>query len=369
MINLTIVDYTQRKIIEHLLVTERLLEKVASKLSKSEQNAKIIAMPDLGFPRNVRRIMGGFFTGALYTWNSKIPFIPVDATINSCGVSVYKLKYTIDKKSDFFDLIKQGLIKNKNTSYDWNYNAGNHFINYGVVKKSTKIPTGAYIVMHSSASEFKSYDNGLYPVKGNWYYDKIQIYKEGDRYLRYIFGDCAEKFFDITKILKDYNKIRQRYYAGIIFGENQIENELIYTTHYGMPNINSVAMGCNYIDNDDIYLLLTSTNQSSYFIRPHQSNENTIFLGKRYTLSPHGLGMQMIDNYDFKYSDDSIIFNNKKYYENDKLSFSSDLKIRESIFDNLSPEDAITKFLIKCPGEIYGELETIYSYNSNITTN
>jgi hypothetical protein len=329
MINLTIGDFTQKEILGHLLVTERLLEKVASKLSGSEQSANIIAMPDLGFPRNVKRIRGGFFTGALYTWKSNVPFIPVDATINSCGVSVFKLKRSIDTKDEFLDLIKQALIKNRTSSYDWNYNEGNHFINYGIVKDSSILSNGSYIVMHSSASEFKSHHNGLYPIKGNWYYDKIQIYRDGNRYLRYVYGDCAEKFFNVTKILGDYNKIRQRYFAGSIFGEDQIDSELLYISHYGMPDINSVAIGCNYIDNDDIYLLLTSTNHSSYFIKPLPNTESHIILNKQYALSPHGLGMQMINDYNFKYSDDSIIFNNKKYFDHDKLSFGSDLKIRD----------------------------------------
>ena len=78
MINLTINDETQKNVMKQLEGTEKLLGKVASKLSNKKKNATIYAMPDLGIAQNGTRMMGGFFTGACYTWNSDIPFIPID---------------------------------------------------------------------------------------------------------------------------------------------------------------------------------------------------------------------------------------------------------------------------------------------------
>lgn len=366
MLNLTINDYTQKIILSHLETTEWLISKVASKLSNANKNANIIAMPDLGFPRNVGRILGGFYTGALYSWDSNIPIIPIDATVNSCGVSVFKLKYEIEKKEDFIDIINNGIQKSNNSSYDWNFNEGNHFINYGIIKNSSTLNPGNYIVMHSSASEFKKYNNGLYPIIGNWYYNNIKILTEGNRYIRYICGNVAENFFKISSLLTNYNKIRHQYFAEALFGEKRIEQELLYMPHYGMPNINSVAIGCNYIDNYNIYLLLTTPNKPSYFIRPKTGGNNEILLDKKYTLSPHGLGMSMNKNYVFSYSNNCIYFNKKKFRYNDKLSFDKDIIIRDCFFNNLSHENAINSFINTCPGEICGEFEPIFSYNSSI---
>ncbi|MBO4675607.1 MAG: hypothetical protein J5601_05965, partial [Elusimicrobiaceae bacterium] len=90
MVNLTINDKTQESILEHLQKTEDLLSKVASKLSNKNKKANIYAMPDLGIAQNGTRMMGGFYTGACYTWDTDVPFIPVDATVNVCGTAVYK---------------------------------------------------------------------------------------------------------------------------------------------------------------------------------------------------------------------------------------------------------------------------------------
>lgn len=368
MTNLTINDYSQQVILKHLLTTETLLREVASKVSDSEQEAKIYAMPDLGFPRNVSRIIGGFFTGALYSWSSKVPFIPIDATVNSCGVSIFKLSRPIEDEKAFLKAIKTAIDKSQKSAYDWNYNSGNHFINYGVVEGSNHIPTGHYISMHSSASEFKEYHNGLYPVVDNWFYNKIQVHEKGGRFLRYILGKTAEKFYKIALLLSSYNKIRQQYFADILLGDN-IEEEVMYMPHYGMPNINSVAIGCNYIENELVYLLLTSPNHPCFFIKPFSEGENKISLDKTYVLTPHGLGMQMKDKFDFAYtSDGNISFNDKIFRKGDKLSFDIDLKIRDSFHQKSLFENDIQNFLINCPGEIVGKFKTIYSYNNSTKT-
>ena len=53
----------------------------------------IYAMPDLGIAQNGTRMLGGFYTGSCYSWDSDVPFIPVDATVNVCGTAVYRLKH------------------------------------------------------------------------------------------------------------------------------------------------------------------------------------------------------------------------------------------------------------------------------------
>src|SRR5262245_18717740 len=96
MRDLTLGDALQTAIIERLRITEGLLSAALTKLDGVHRSAEVIAMPDLGLPQNVTRILGGFFTGALYIWDSDTPFIPVDSTLNACGVSLFGLDRTFD---------------------------------------------------------------------------------------------------------------------------------------------------------------------------------------------------------------------------------------------------------------------------------
>ena len=100
---------------------------VLKKIGAKASFAHITALEDLGFANNIDRMKGGFYTGINVGWNSDIPFIPVDTTVNSCGVSVFKLITKIELSSfqeriETIDkLLNANGIKN-------NYNRGNHFI-------------------------------------------------------------------------------------------------------------------------------------------------------------------------------------------------------------------------------------------------
>jgi hypothetical protein len=150
MKNLTLNDATQTSIISHLEITERLLAQAASCASKSEQTSEIWAMPDLGMPHNVTRMRGGFYTGALYTWQTSVPIVPIDATINACGTSVFMLNECVADDEHFRKLIHHAIeISESNCSYVWNFASGNHFILYGKAEGSPLIPDGYYAVLHS----------------------------------------------------------------------------------------------------------------------------------------------------------------------------------------------------------------------------
>ena len=114
MVNLTLNDETQQSVLEQLSKTEELLSKVASKLSGKAKKAEIFAMPDLGIAQNGTRMMGGFYTGACYTWDSDVPFIPVDATVNVCGTAVYKLNQKISNR-EFVERLDR--VMNQRDSY------------------------------------------------------------------------------------------------------------------------------------------------------------------------------------------------------------------------------------------------------------
>ncbi len=112
--NFSLNDNTQKEILKHLEITSKLLSKVGTELSGTQKESIIYTMPDLGIAQNGTRMLGGFYTGACYSWDSDIPFIPVDATVNVCGTTVYRLKHKIAENIrnffgrvyDFLDSIK-----------------------------------------------------------------------------------------------------------------------------------------------------------------------------------------------------------------------------------------------------------------------
>ena len=302
MINLTINDSTQKNILQHLEVTETLLGKVASKLSNCDKRATIYSMPDLGIAQNGTRMLGGFYTGACYTWDSDVPFIPVDATVNVCGTAVYKLNknitneefierlnHVINDRSIYLKFLNTYLPKDILNSIDindsfkffWNYNKGNHFVIFAESDGTGELEEGQYMVVHASAIEFKK-DNlqyGLYPVKNNWFYDDIQIEYDAEhkRYIRYITGEKAKRFYNIVNFLKDFNKIRNRFFCQSVLSD-LFGKEIINISHYGMPTINSICIGCQWEQLD--YTLLTAPGNDIFLVHPdlNSNNQNASWL-------------------------------------------------------------------------------------------
>ena len=113
VINLSLNDNTQKEILKHLEVTSKLLSKVGTELSRTQKESIIYAMPDLRIAQNGTRMLGGFYTGACYSWSSDIPFIPVDAAVNVCGTAVYRLKQKISPQE--FQRRLDIVMKNRET--------------------------------------------------------------------------------------------------------------------------------------------------------------------------------------------------------------------------------------------------------------
>jgi hypothetical protein len=358
MKNLSLNDPTQKSIFEHIQITEQLLSKAATCASKRQKEAEIITLPDLGMPHNVRRVHGGFFTGAMYKWESDVPIFPVDSTMNVDTVSVYRTNTPISSKKDFIQKVEQAIV-NKG-SYDWNFDAGNHFVTYGSVTGSTHLENGNYLVLHGSASEFKNQYNGLYPFEKNWYSSEVKTvwHDDGIRYLRYIEGKIAERFFNISKMLEEYNKLRHQYFATTICKDNNIE-EVINLLHYGMPSSNSVAIGCQWFERPSLFLLLTTPHKPLYFIESIKDAKNsTVIEGKNLGLYPHGLGKHSLKPL-------TICVNGNNFTLTESLQDEQSLalrKLEELVVDSCGLPKQIKHILERCPGKVVGMLQPIFSY-------
>lgn len=357
--NLTFNDSTQKAILPHLQKTEILLNKATSKLSKTEKECNIFAMPDLGLPHNSTRMLGGFYTGACYMWDCDIPFIPIDTTVNVCGTAVYKLSQNISVEEFKFRL--DNVLTNI-SKYDWNYDKGNHFVALAKSDGKHELEKGLYMVVHASANEYKNQKPlGLYPEKGNWYYDKIktEYLEDSFRYLRYIDGKTAEKFYVIANFLELFNIERNRFFCEKVLG-SLLEKEILNTSHYGMPNANTVCIGVQW--QNEKYTLLTAPSKTIYIVDPSKKpKENKI---NDIVLSPHGIGLEITSkNKDIKYIENAFKIDNKIFRKGESIEIGVDSINRGINSSKTELEKYVKKVLDICPGNITGELTQICAFS------
>lgn len=384
--NFSLNDNTQKEILKHLETTSKLLSKVGTELSVTQKESMIYAMPDLGIAQNGTRMLGGFYTGSCYSWDSDVPFIPVDATVNVCGTAVYRLKQKITPQE--FQRRLDGVMKNREIylkyatthlpsqildsidleredKFYWNYNVGNHFAILAEQNgENFELPEGQYMIVHASAIELKK-DNlkyGLYPVEGNWYYDDIQtIYDDKEnRYLRYIYGKKADQFSELANILQRINKDRNRYFCNAVLGELAGE-EVINLSHYGMPTKNAICIGCQW--EQDNFTLLTAPGNDIYLVHPDLSSKNTIKLkDKQIALTPHGCGVMLKNSSDtIEYLADGILIGNKHFKNGESINIGNDVLVRTNGMYSEQVKQHIEKVLDTCPGTIYGQIHQLFA--------
>lgn len=384
--NFSLNDNTQKEILKHLETTSKLLSKVGTKLSETQKESMIYAMPDLGIAQNGTRMLGGFYTGACYSWNSDVPFVPVDTTVNVCGTTVYKLNQNITVQE--FQKRLDNVMQNRDTylkyasthlpsqildsidleradKFYWNYNVGNHFAILAEQNDdNSELTEGQYMIVHASAIELKK-DNlkyGLYPVEGNWYYDDIKtIYDDNEnRYLRYIYGKKAVQFAELASMLQKINKDRNRYFCKTVLGELAGE-EVINLSHYGMPTNNAVCIGCQWEQED--FTLLTAPGNDIFLVHPNLTAPNTIDLNnKKITLTPHGCGVMLKNSSDtIKYLNDGILIGNKHFKKGESINIGNDVSVRTNNMDSKHVKQHIETVLDRCPGTIYGQMHQLFA--------
>ncbi|WP_158575838.1 hypothetical protein [Streptomyces corynorhini] len=359
---LTAPDATQSEILAQLAVTEALLSRVATKVSGRQRDAEIVPMPDLGLPHNVRRIHGGFFTGAYYGWESDVPMVPVDATVNLCGVSVFRTSADFPDAAEFSRRVAAAKAKLAAESrYVWNFARGNHFIILAEVRgDGGLLPPGRYLVLHASAAEFKDQYNGLYPTPGNWYADAVRHEEGADgRYLRYLHGAPAERFHRLVRMLEDYQCERQWFCASLVAGRESSLEEVLSVPHYGMPDSQSVAIGCQWLDPArPTAPLLTRPGAPLYLVRARPGGANEVTTGRgRRLLTPHGLGVRSDAALDLGFHPGALGIAGRRYRLEESLAGAGFTAIRA--FDR---DTDLTRVLADCPGTVVAELHQKYSY-------
>lgn len=364
-------DDTQDVLLPYLSETERLLEKLVTDHDPHGW-AKIIPCNDLGFPNNITRIAGGFLTGAYYNWSCAVPIVPVDATVNTCTSSVFKLDNVDFQTFDFptFEAVVRKVCHNAMESgYAFSFESGNHFLMIAQDENGTY-----YLVLHCSAKQAKESCFGLYPSDRAWYRNKIKtIYNEEQtRYLRYIRSDTAVRFVDYANRFREFNEEMHQYIAELFADEvgANISGKPNIKHHYGMPTSSSIAIGTFAVDtmsnNDsdlivpvfsdldkDICLYSVNRKQDKAYTPPGTS--------QKIVLVPHGWG-QVIDGIKQIYVDNPTDECFRKLVIKADNTHRLDVTPQNRITfaeKHIRSFDSVSDFLYKHCTNIHGEVKTV----------
>lgn len=335
--------------------TETILNDAVKTIDKNG-SARILPSLDIGLPDDVRRISGGFLTGCYVEWECDIPFIPVDTTVGVCTSSVFRFSEKISAIStkEFANKI-DFLIKNAG-SYLWNFNLGNHFITIA------EDECHSYLVMHSSASEFKKQLNvGLYPVENNWYWKDLQFYANNNRFIRYIKGEKAERFWEIANKIPEYNEARHIYFAELFAdGLSKIEKTYI-KHHYGMPSQNAVNIGC-FLEKTNSVVPIFSALGKNIFLYSVADTDPEVNGSK---LIPHGWGKTYpslskieidSDLKNIEIANNQYSINSDERIKGDTRVFSDELTDKMFYFNLISPH---------FHGKVENVLQQVLSYSKH----
>ena len=372
-------DATQEVLLKYIKETQAQLRNVVKKYDSTKigsnelSGAWIYPSLDLGLPNNVTRLAGGFATGMLVTWRCGTPIIPIDATVNVCSSSVFELpdNYSFDKtKNKFIEkidkLIKRAATNGKHFSFD----SGNHFIMLAKSDIGKK-----YLVLHSSAKEFKDSYVGLYPPtnnQDNWFSEKIRKSPSPTtpgRYLRYLKGEDAQHFIWLAHQLETVNEQLHKWFAEQIGGENcKIPSNMKKSTfhHYYMPTDTSIAIGTFVEPPGTTVPIFSAPGQPICLFEVSKYGNWTIRLdGEDKCLIPHGWGQKIDDLKNIEISEDSLLLHT---YNNGTISYdtlkdthinSALKKLRE--FKNCNDFLKTNNFL---KGEIKETLTPVFLYCS-----
>lgn len=285
-------DQTQKALLPYIKETQNLLNQVVKDYDSSEKSGAIIYPSlDLGYPNNVQRLAGGFATGMFVHWECGTDIIPVDATVNVCSSSVFKIDHFNPNQlgNNFQKYLNDEIFINASNTkgYSFSFESGNHFLMIAKDKNNDY-----YLVLHSSANEFKNSYMGLYPIENNWYSDKIKTFRYNNRYLRYIKDKEARHFATKANHLLSYNEQIHSWLANKI-NNDSLPSESIIKHHYYMPTHSSIAIGTFVESPGTVVPMFSSVGKPVYLFRVGKDNWKISLEGEDKCLIPHGWGQQI----------------------------------------------------------------------------
>jgi hypothetical protein len=354
-------DHAQRFLIPHLRRTEQLFRAALHEFD-SGANCQIIPAADLCFPHDVIRIAGGFATGCLVDWTCTVPIIPIDTTVNIDTTSVFWLSEDIADQISSDTFLRLRSLIEQDSSYEWNFHKGNHFISFTVHRESGR----PALVIHSNEKEFKYQFNGLMPVPGNWYMDSVRVFRHGPTYLRLLVGEKAVLFSQIAQDLEPYNINRHRFLATALVDRLCAISGEHHKQHYFMPTASTVAIGCYLCEADEEVLVFSRPGADLHFFRPATGGYNQVrlFNGDEYLIVPHGWGKTSAEEVAVEYDEKSFTINGHSFAIEPKITLGvhPGLVVRDLDIDPHAPASLYQLMSDHTPGKVTGSLVQRASY-------
>lgn len=366
-------DSTQQALLPYIKETREMFRKVIKKYDSSENSGvEIYPSLDLGIPNNIQRIAGGFTTGMFIMWKCGTPIIPVDATVNVCSSSVFKLRSfdrTAMSSPEIFeahinDIMGRGRDEK---GYSFSFDSGNHFL---TVAYDEKCPSVYYLIMHSSAKEHKDSYLGLYPVEDNWYAGKIKKYPpqgETTRYFRYLKDNDAKNFIFLAQNLKEYNERIHLWFAEQWGGYDdtyKVSDGRNTFHHYYMPSENSIALGVFVESPRTIVPIFSNKGKPIYMFEISRNNWRIKIDNEEKCIIPHGWGQEIIPGENgIRISVDGE--NNRLFINGEGYEIRSTERIRswqKKIRDFSSDDEFFEKGKKSMKGKVVQKLIPVYTY-------
>jgi hypothetical protein len=357
-------DLAHELLLPFIRETEELLRKLLKSIDP-HSSCRIIPAPDLGFPHDVIRLAGGFPTGCLVEWDCSVPFVPIDTTVNIDTSSIFILDKDISGIVDgkIFEWLREVM---STSSYLFNFHKGNHFISFGK-RISDQVPV---LVIHSNEKEFKYQFNGLMPGDSNWFSEYTSIFRDGNRYLRYIVGDNAKLFVDMAKSLEEFNIIRHRFVAHLLTrGKAKIVAQEDHH-HYYMPTRQSVAIGCFPIRIGTKVPVFSRPGKNIAIFSPTAGGANTLSFGEAgedLVLVPHGWGKtsQTELNFIADYDERNFELSGRKYEIKPIVTLGIDERLELRNFSSNSSADGgfFDQIAHYCPGQVVDQIVQLASFS------
>jgi hypothetical protein len=353
-------DITQDNLSKYINVTNELIID-ALKLYDTSAESKIITTMELGFPNDIIRLAGGFGIGFYVQWNASIPFIPIDTTVNVCTTSLFTLSCNIEEKITpiLIQKVQEQILQ---CGFRANFNRGNHFIIY----TKSRISNQYFLILHSDAY-IDGYES-MTPELNNWYYNDIKILTKGNRYLRYIIGDVAQKYYTKTKYYELQNSIKHNYVANNIVGSDAvIENSQIFH-HHCMPSPSSILVGCYSISSNTTVPILSSPDKPIYLYKFDESREKQNYINDYNFIVPHGWGRCFDGDFSIHLDlfNNALFLNNSKFEIHSKHTFKSCENIKIRSFENSNRHDEYLEILQRYyTGINIDMLDQLIAYNKS----
>ena len=284
-------DLTQKVLLPYIFETNNLINK-AIHLYDDNGFGTIIPTFDLGFTYNTARLAGGFTTGMLVDWQSKVPFVPIDMTIKECSVSIIELGTFFQEHLNGFDGKRIGNILDvlRKKGYSYNFKTGNHFITL-----CTDFNNNCYLVIHSGDDSYRDDSVGVYPSDKVWYNSLIKtLYNDSHtRYIKYLVDEPAERFIEFA--LSNRNNVHMFHleFANMLYSINCEEHFCNTYQHYGFHSEHTAVLGACLVPDNSVFPVLSNQGLPILLVRSTPDMWSVEIDNVRYSVFPHGWGQEI----------------------------------------------------------------------------